>query len=410
MSTLDSLLNYAIQRVPRYKGLRPDLEGFPLSNKRAILADVPANISDELGPEKDRLVYFLFDETQHSDTKYESIYNAHIIVEETSGSTGTPFRIPKTIAERSHLASGIWNNRRKFDPGLRPSQFYPFIHEPLNFVAKGNPYIYSPQNLGALYEALSEAGIRWVHGEPQLFHWHARQLSPDIAKRKTVRFAESSGRHISGEYREIIETKLNVSLIDQYGCREAWVIGTRNHDGPFEVLAENVVVELVDASGRRIEEPDCTGRIVVTCLHQRLFPFIRYDTGDMGRWEGHVGQTLRLLELREHNILRLENTEVNGNEFFRIMLAMAYSSVGHINLAYVQVRQKAATEFIFATSPSPKAQQLCEAVESASKLQSGFPAEARFDLHQLLDDEVAKELNNKPTLFTTKFMWSNLSP
>lgn len=43
-------------------------------------------------------------------------------------------------------------------------------------------------------------------------------------------------------------------------------------------------LELVDASGRRIDEPGLPGEIVGTSFDNHVMPFVRYRTGDLGVW------------------------------------------------------------------------------------------------------------------------------
>jgi phenylacetate-CoA ligase len=410
MSAMTALLEHAARRVPRYRGLPPALETFPIATKRAILADMAAYLSDEIGgPERERLISCLFDETRSSDSKFESVFNSQITIEETSGSSGIPFRIPKTMQERKLAALGIWRYRRRYDPQVTLANFYPFIHEPRGFVSKGNPYDLLPENVARIYTELTAGNFRWVHGEPRLLRWHAERVSERDrdAATKTVRFAESSGQRVSPEDRAIIESQLNVTLIDQYGSREAWAMGTRQDDGAFEVVTDNVLIELLTPDNQPVTEPDQAGRVAVTCLHQRLLPFIRYETGDMGTWEsGGVGRKLRLLEMREHNLLRLSGRELNGNEFFKNMLFLAFNEIGHANLSYVQVRQLGEKQFVLATSRSPQAEKLCAAVEriSCNDPNVPFPRDAVFSLLQLDGTEIEQELLTKQSLFTTRFM------
>jgi phenylacetate-coenzyme A ligase PaaK-like adenylate-forming protein len=108
MFALTSLLEHATQHVPRYRGLPPALEAFPVLTKRAVLSDMATHLSDELGgPEREHLIRCLFDETKPGDSKFESVFSAQITIEETSGSSGIPFRIPKTMQERKQAALGI---------------------------------------------------------------------------------------------------------------------------------------------------------------------------------------------------------------------------------------------------------------------------------------------------------------
>jgi len=405
VSILTNLLEIVESDVPRYAGLPAELSAFPVVTKPQMLDDLPAHLSRSV-EDREALLQFLRGEDP-PDNKHDSEFNSRIVVEETSGSSGIPFRVPKTISERIASATCLWRYRRRYDPRVRPHHVYPFIHEPAGFPTLGLPYELDAPEVDQLYRDLGARGYTWVHGEPRLFRWHAERIAEDVVRQSTVRFAESSGQAMSAEDRAVIESRLGVTLIDQYGCREAFAVGVRGDDGPFEVLDDNVVVELVDDADEVIDAPHVTGRIVVTALHQRLFPFVRYDTGDRGSWdEGGSGRRFHVVPTREHNVLRLGDADADGSAFFKSMFYLSFERIGRVNLRYVQVRQIGPKRFVLATSASPKAALLRDTLARimAGGVHRDFPRDARFDLLELSGEELEREVRGKHALFTTKYM------
>jgi phenylacetate-CoA ligase len=79
--------------------------------------------------------------------------------------------------------------------------------------------------------------------------------------------------------------------------------------GLYHVQSEDVMVEIVDDSGRPCSVGE-TGRVVVTSLHNFKMPLIRYDLGDYATVgeNCHCGRTLPALERivgRTRNMLKL---------------------------------------------------------------------------------------------------------
>ena len=87
--------------------------------------------------------------------------------------------------------------------------------------------------------------------------------------------------------RHIIEKALGAPVFDGWGLNDggASAYECREHIG-MHVDTTRAYVETVDDAGRPVW--DMPGRIVVTSLTNKAFPFVRYDTGDMGvlAWRG----------------------------------------------------------------------------------------------------------------------------
>ncbi|MCC9599516.1 hypothetical protein LOC67_03010 [Stieleria sp. JC731] len=80
--------------------------------------------------------------------------------------------------------------------------------------------------------------------------------------------------------RELIERAFGAPVYETYGSREFTLIAAEcdRHQG-LHVSSENLIVEIVDESGKPCP-PGTEGQVLVTDLHNRAMPFIRYAIGD----------------------------------------------------------------------------------------------------------------------------------
>lgn len=84
------------------------------------------------------------------------------------------------------------------------------------------------------------------------------------------------------EQRCALEAAFGGRVFNRYGCREVSVIASEcAHHAGLHVNAEALLVELVPASG--LAAP--WGKVVITDLLNRSMPLIRYEIGDVSRWQ-----------------------------------------------------------------------------------------------------------------------------
>ncbi|HXQ51711.1 MAG TPA: AMP-binding protein [Stellaceae bacterium] len=85
---------------------------------------------------------------------------------------------------------------------------------------------------------------------------------------------------LSPRVREGAQETLGAKIADIYSSNEVGTIAVQCPDGDgYHVMAECVIVEILDAEGRRCEAGEI-GRVVVTDLHNFAQPLVRYDIGD----------------------------------------------------------------------------------------------------------------------------------
>jgi phenylacetate-CoA ligase len=134
------------------------------------------------------------------------------------------------------------------------------VREQLQWVQLQNPdYLLThPSNLGALAQLSIRRGVRL----PRL------------------RQARTSGEVLTPEVRELCREAWGVAVADMYSTNEVGYVALQcAESGSYHVMAEGVVVEVIDDAGMPCA-PGQTGRIVVSCLHNFSTPLIRYEIGD----------------------------------------------------------------------------------------------------------------------------------
>lgn len=79
--------------------------------------------------------------------------------------------------------------------------------------------------------------------------------------------------------RAVIEDRLAAPLANEFGCRDGGLIAHGCPRGQLHLMHDAVHVELLDVEGRAVPHGS-EGEVVVTNLHARGYPLVRYRTGD----------------------------------------------------------------------------------------------------------------------------------
>ena len=145
-----------------------------------------------------------------------------------------------------------------------------------------------PSNLDALAQHCSANGIRFEH----------------LTKILTI------GETLAPHVRNSAEAAFGAEISDVYSSQEAGNIALQcPQSGLYHVMAENLIVEIVDVNGISAAEGE-TGRVVVTDLNNFATPLIRYDIGDYAQAGptcpcGRGLPTLKRILGRERNLIRM---------------------------------------------------------------------------------------------------------
>jgi len=396
---IGELLSYCSNHIPRYRGCATNIECLYISDKRSLVADLGANISDHGKTYRPGLVRALLGEERAPGTVLNEFkWNNDIVIEETSGTTGVPFRIPKRRVERAQAAVEIWRYRKTVDPRINAAGFVPFFHQPEGVQLPYHPSKCTVDNLSALYSYLEGRNTRWIHVSPFLLARHATVLRTAGLSFPQLRFAELSGSYLRDDILNDIRM-FPGALINQYGCREVWGIGYAFRQGAFQVLNDHVLVEIVGPDGAVIRESGITGEIVVTSRYQRLFPFIRYNTHDEGEWVAdYVGSRFVLVNNQRGEIGVIGGKRMSGEEFFRIMVFRAFHEIGFPPILCIQIRQTSRTSFAVVTDNPYYSDRLANVLETVCRKENAVEA-MTFVSHIPTPLEILSLKTAKPRLF-----------
>jgi phenylacetate-CoA ligase len=136
------------------------------------------------------------------------------------------------------------------------------------------------QRAPEVLDRLAAFGPAFIYGYPSAVHRLAR-VARDRGwrPRGQLRVIALTGEPVYAFQRRGIEEIFQCPVAEEYGNGELGCMAFQCPEGSLHVTAENVFLETVG-----IEPPveDAGGLILATQLRNRLFPLIRYDTGDVG--------------------------------------------------------------------------------------------------------------------------------
>jgi phenylacetate-CoA ligase len=156
--------------------------------------------------------------------------------------------------------------------------------------------------------ASASRAVLW-YGYASMFAGMADAVAAEGLSLPGPRAIVTTSEPLLPDWRRRIEDAFDVPVYDQYGCNDGGVLAQTCSKGRFHV-AENVsLLEVFE--GDSLCPPGVEGELVVTNLHARVMPFLRYRVGDRGVLGegtcpcGRGGTTLERIVGRSGDRLRL---------------------------------------------------------------------------------------------------------
>jgi phenylacetate-coenzyme A ligase PaaK-like adenylate-forming protein len=131
-----------------------------------------------------------------------------------------------------------------------------------------------------LVEALNACQPQVLAGYPSIVHLLAGE---QLAGRLQIapRIVTTSSELRTAEVAERIERAFGVRPFDLYGTTEGlWGMECEHHDG-IHLFEDFCIAENVDADGRPVPDGEPGARLLVTNLHNRTLPMIRFEVSDV---------------------------------------------------------------------------------------------------------------------------------
>lgn len=203
----------------------------------------------------------------------------------TSGSTGEPVRFFMD-GESIHFFSAFLRHLWGEAPLPRPwhQGVVLLCALPRSSIYRTRLPLFGGARFRKLHWAEDDALAALERSAPKVITGDPASLAPLLQSRVRPRFILSSAFALPDELARALREHTGATVVDYYSLAETGPLAYRCSSGGFHVLSSSVVE--VDA-----------GEIVITNLRNRLFPLVRYRTGDLGVLEqgcacGHRGPTI----------------------------------------------------------------------------------------------------------------------
>lgn len=270
---LAALLQHARCTVPAYKEIQEsDIEAFPVVCKTDYRANFDAYRS----------------ELYRDDSQLHKVY--------TSGSSGTPFM---AYQDKDKL---LWHRAGLIDLndqiGWHLGDRFLFMRMWKGAHASGRlSQLMSntvPAEVGGFHGEKVEQVFRRIRTDKQLklilgYASAVEILAKHIIQSGVspqelgVRLVIADSECLSESAKATIAKAFGCLVLDRYGNNENGILGiTLDNSRTMELNFPEYYIELLKLDSDEPAEPGELGRIVITDLYNKAFPFIRYDTGDVG--------------------------------------------------------------------------------------------------------------------------------
>lgn len=214
----------------------------------------------------------------------------------TSGSSGHPFRYAKDKYSHAMTWALIKNRYNNYGITLNSKQarFYGIPLEKKDYYTEkvkdflANRYRFpvfnlSDKVLSNYVNKFSDTKFDYVYGYSNSILLFARYLNKNkISLNKlcpTLKVCICTSENCSDEDKTEIGKAFGIPVVNEYGTSEVDLIAFEDMSGNWKLSSENVLVEILDESGNHLVKGG-EGRIILTSLHNKAMPFIRYEIGD----------------------------------------------------------------------------------------------------------------------------------
>lgn len=266
-------------------------------------------------------------------------------VENTSGSSGHPFPIVKSMNEEMSEAMQLLSSRKKVCKEARIDNGFLLVHKVDDYLKtlelKG-----AVEKLDPVIDYLIEKKPVWIFSSAYIFSRILNRIKQTHRESEirnlSIKFVETTSQSLLSEEKEDLSEIFNAKSVSNYGCREVWNIAYEEKcDGRLYVNDRTLFVELLDENGNVITEEGVCGNIVVTSLVHRTLPFIRYFVGDSASFyydeDGRV--FFKLVEGRSFE--KIYGTDYSGPYVFRNVLRTVNFKLGIQDIVNIRIIQDA---------------------------------------------------------------------
>lgn len=228
------------------------------------------------------------------DRKHDLIdcrYRGRLSLKTTGGSTGQAVTVVKDRTATAFSRGVMWRNygwwgieigdrqgRLWGIPITRETRWKYRLIDLLSNRIRLSSFDFSDDDLLGYYQRLSRFRPKYLYGYASMIYELAAFLD-----RKGLRFSVPvvipTSEVLYPQQRELIQRVLGCRVANEYGCGEVGPIAFECPDGGTHLMADNLFIEVLREDGSAAQ-PGELGEVVITELHSRAMPLIRYQMMD----------------------------------------------------------------------------------------------------------------------------------
>lgn len=281
-------------------------------------------------------------------------YSGPLSYKTTGGSTGEAVTIAKDRIATAHARGAMWRNYSWWgiDIGDRQGRFWgipirgsvrlryrliDFLSNRIRLSAFG----FSDEDLFSYFTRLKRFKPSYLYGYASMIYEFAAFL-----RRAHLHFSVplviTTAEVLHPQQKALIQEVLSCRVFNEYGCGELGPVAGECPEGSLHLMADNLYVEILkdDGTPARCGE---VGEVVVTELHSRALPLIRYrlmDSVEAGDARCPCGRTLPTIKRvigRAYDYLQ----SLSGKRFHgeKVMYLLEHLKDQRMGVRNMQVRQ-----------------------------------------------------------------------
>jgi len=112
----------------------------------------------------------------------------------------------------------------------------------------------------------------------------SNKLNPLFNYCSTLKYCIVTAEMCSMQDRSKIENAIGVPVYNEYGTSETSIIAIEDKQFNWKISTDRLWIEILDEDNKPLKNGK-SGKIVITDLFNKAFPFIRYEIGDIGSLE-----------------------------------------------------------------------------------------------------------------------------
>jgi len=246
----------------------------------------------------ERIPFLTKEIIQAESTRMIGPTHGRVSVRKTSGSTGTPLVLVKDRRAEAVMDAYMYEVYGWYgiDVGTRQARIWGIpLGRKARMMARLKDRLLNRRRMvafeinreysRAFYHELLRFRPYFLYGLINPIHEFCRELVEAGLDPKAIglQLVITTGERQVAAKKAYISEHFGCRVVDEYGCTESGIIAFECPEGNRHIAGYNLYVEIIDPATGEVVRDGESGEVVITELHARAMPIIRYRVGDLAR-------------------------------------------------------------------------------------------------------------------------------